>query len=222
MGPGHGWVRPQPPQAPAPRGGKGLGRAPAPWQRMPGPGCRHSSATARAHWQHLGAGAGWHDISSIQRFCSSSRAASLGRAAAAEGAISRKKPTTTTLKHLLRAQLPRPAQRPQSRQELLELPNGSLRDRSEAKSTRAPQHHPLQGSRVTTLPRSVPKAINPPSAPTASDHTFLREELLRGYLHLLLGSLKSSFSSTPRGRGSSAAPGSQSPGPGQLQPHRIM
>lgn len=38
------------------------------------------------------------------------RAASLGRAAAAEGAISRKKPTTTTLKHLLQAQLPRPAQ----------------------------------------------------------------------------------------------------------------
>lgn len=82
-------VTPAPP-SPCPTGRKGLGRAPAPWQRVPGPGCWHSSATARACWQHLGEGAGWH-ISSIQCFCSSSRAASLGRAAAAEGAISRKK-----------------------------------------------------------------------------------------------------------------------------------
>lgn len=95
---------------------EGLG---APRQRVPG--------LTQLCWQHLGAATGWHNTSSIQCFCSSNRAASLGRAAAAaEGAISRKKnPTTTSLKHLLRAQLPRPAQEAQSRQELLQLPDGS-------------------------------------------------------------------------------------------------
>lgn len=111
------------PPNPCPMGREGAGQgsssmaeSPRCATALPPPGFAGST------WAQVQAG-----ISSIQCFCSSSRAASLGRAAA-EGAISRKKKknTTTTLKHLLQAQLPRP----QSWQELLELPGWSLQDQS--------------------------------------------------------------------------------------------
>lgn len=120
-------VTPQALQAPAPRGGKGLGRAPAPRQRVPAlpqlchpqgplaaPG--HRCRLAR-HFQH--------PVLLLQQQSRDFRQGSGSRRC-----YFQKKPTTTTLKHLLQAQLPRPAREPSVLAGAAGAPRWSLQDQS--------------------------------------------------------------------------------------------
>lgn len=162
------------------------------WHSLAAPGCRCRLAQ---HFQHA--------VLLLQ----SNRAASLGRAEAAEGAISRKKkkikkkkpnPQPQASKHLLQAQLPRPAQ-----EELLEMVSSGIQVKPSP--LELPQHHPGEGSREEKLFQK-PQILHPsagitPSSSSATSWAPGTAPRPPGVTQVQL----------QREQGSCAAPGSQSP-----------